>query len=122
MSKHIVPVQIYMRVFIALMALLVLTVLVAIFDLGPVSTPIALLIAAVKGTLIVLFFMHVKYAGKLTWIFASSAFLWLAIMIGLTFSDYVTRRTAPNTIKDLPHVGPTIAERSGDVQAPKLAR
>lgn len=121
-SKHIVPVNVYLRVFATLMGLMVLTVLAALVNLGPLSTPIALFIAVVKGVLIVLFFMHVKYAGKMTWIFSGAAFLWLGIMLALTFSDYAARGSAPNTIREMPHVSARIAERSGHPQPPSIER
>jgi hypothetical protein len=41
--------------------------------------------------------MHVKHASKLTWAFATAAFLWLAILLALTFNDYVTRNSLPGS-------------------------
>ena len=48
-------------------------------------------IACTKGLLVVLYFMHVKYSSKLTWVFAGSGVLWLLILFALTLSDYVSR-------------------------------
>ena len=48
-------------------------------------------IACSKGLLVVLYFMHVKYSSKLTWVFAGSGVLWLLILFALTLSDYVSR-------------------------------
>jgi len=95
----------YLIVFLALMGLLVLTVLAAFAPLDRlfadtpraeawlrrITVSIALTIAVVKGLLIVLYFMHVRYAPRVTWAFAGAGFLWLGIMLTLTFGDYLTR-------------------------------
>jgi cytochrome c oxidase subunit 4 len=88
---HVLPVQTYVLVFVGLMALLLLTVGVAFLNLGPLSLVAALMIAAVKALLIMLYFMHVKYSNKLVWLFAGAGFLWLLILIGLAASDYISR-------------------------------
>jgi cytochrome c oxidase subunit 4 len=91
MSSHIVPVRIYITVFLALVMGTVLTVYAATHDFGMFNTPVALLIAFSKATLVVLFFMHVKYSDNLTrlWVIAGIAFL--LILFLLTGSDYITR-------------------------------
>lgn len=91
MHAHIVPKTTYYRVAINLFALLLLTLVVAEFNLGILNTPLAIIIAMVKAALIVLFFMHVRYGSPLLHIFAAGGFLWLIILFVLTFSDYVTR-------------------------------
>jgi cytochrome c oxidase subunit 4 len=67
------------------------TVLVAGFNLGPLNDVVALTIAVLKGTAVVLFFMHVRHSSNLTKLTVVSGFLWLAIMIFVTMSDYWTR-------------------------------
>ena len=57
----------------------------------PWSFLIALFIAVVKAVLVILFFMHVKDASRVTWLFCGCSFLWLIIMLVLTFGDYLTR-------------------------------
>jgi cytochrome c oxidase subunit 4 len=91
MSTHVVPLKTYFTIFGALMAGTALTVFVAFQDLGPMNTVVALTIAAIKALLVVLFFMHVKYSSRLTWVFAAAGFLWLVLMIGLTMADFDTR-------------------------------
>ena len=91
MKPHIVPISTYLKVFTALVVLLVVTVLVAQVHLGILNTPIAMLIALVKAALIVLVFMNVAYAPPLVRVFAAGGFLWLTIMLVLTFSDVLTR-------------------------------
>jgi cytochrome c oxidase subunit 4 len=69
----------------------IITVGVAFIDLGIINTPLALVIACCKGTLVVLFFMHVKYSHPLIWVSAASGFFFLAILFIFTFNDYVSR-------------------------------
>jgi len=90
-SDHVVSVKLYLATFSALMVLTALTVWMAFLDLGPLNLVAALGVAVTKATLVVLFFMHVKYSSKLTWLVAASGFFFLAIMIALTMSDIVSR-------------------------------
>lgn len=91
MNQPLVPISTYLKVFAALVLLLVLTVFAAEVHLGVFNTPIAMIIAFVKAVLIVLFFMHVRYSPPLVRVFAVSGFLWLLIMFVFTFSDVLTR-------------------------------
>ena len=95
-ATHHVSLGMYLAIFAALMVLLVVTVLAAFYiDVGNLNILVALLIAIVKAALVVLFFMHVKYASRLTKVFVTAAFLWLGILFVLTFSDYLTRGWLP---------------------------
>ena len=86
----------YLVVFALLMVLLVVTVVAAfVINLGNFNIIVALSIAIVKAVLVVMYFMHVKYASRLTKIFVSAAFLWLALLFALTFADYLTRPALP---------------------------
>lgn len=91
MSMHIVPPRVYYAIFASLMVLTGLTVAVAFVDLKVFNTVVALTIAVLKATLVVLFFMHVKYSTRLTWVVAASGVVWLAIMFSITFADYLSR-------------------------------
>jgi cytochrome c oxidase subunit 4 len=95
MSEHIVPRSIYYAVFAALMVLTGLTVWVAYLDLGFLNTAVALGIAVTKATLVILYFMHVRYGTRLTWVVVSSGFFWLGILIVLGLSDYLSRGWLP---------------------------
>jgi len=81
----------YYIVFLVLLACTYLTWQVAYFDLGPLNTIAALTIAAFKAVLVVLFFMHAKYSTRLTWAVALGSVFWLAVLLTLTLSDYLTR-------------------------------
>ena len=96
MSEHIVPVKVYLMIFLALMAGTFLTVVAAFYDFPwRLNTVIALTIATIKATLVVLYFMHVRYSSRLVWVIVASALFWLAILFGLTLSDYWTRDWLP---------------------------
>jgi cytochrome c oxidase subunit 4 len=91
MPEHVVPRRVYYLIFAALMACTALTVAVSFVDLGPINAVVALTIAVLKATLVVLFFMHVKYSTRLTWLVIAGSVFWLGILLALTFSDYLTR-------------------------------
>jgi cytochrome c oxidase subunit 4 len=91
MSGHVVPTRVYYTIFLALMVCTAVTVGVAFVDLGPLNTVVAMAIAVFKATLVVLFFMHVKYSARLTWVVAVASVVWLGILLALTLADYGTR-------------------------------
>ena len=92
MSEHIVSLKIYVTIFLALLVGTALTVWAGLHDFpGQLNVIIALTIAVVKATLVVLYFMHVRYSMRLVWVIVASALFWLAILFALTFSDYLTR-------------------------------
>jgi cytochrome c oxidase subunit IV len=90
-TVHVLPLRVYLSVFISLLVLTAVTVAVAFLDLGALNNVVALGIAAVKATLVVLFFMHVRYATRLTGLVIVAGLFWLVIMVGLTLADYATR-------------------------------
>ena len=105
MSGHVVvPVRIYVSVFLALMALTALTTGVAYIDLGRWNTVAALAIAVTKMLLVVLFFMHVKYATGLTRVIIIAGFFWLGIMICFSMADELTRSWEYNPLPWNPSV------------------
>ncbi len=91
MAEHVTSRKIYFLVFGALIVLTVVTWLVAQIDLGWANDVVALTIAVVKALLVLLFFMHVRYSTRMTVLTAAAGFFWLAILIGITLSDYLTR-------------------------------
>ena len=75
-----------------LLVLTLITVKAAFIDLGAWNPVVALLIATIKATLVVLYFMHVKGASeKLTGVVVVSGFFFLAILLSLSLADYLTR-------------------------------
>ena len=95
MSDHIVSVKVYLVIFFSLMVFTVLTVVTAKYDLGRLNAIVALTIAVIKATLVVLYFMHVRYSSKLTQVIIASGLIWLFITIAFTLTDYLTRHGWP---------------------------
>ena len=98
-------VRTYTTIYVWLVVLMLLTILASYLNLGPLNLAVAMIIALVKATLVVMYFMHVKYSGRLIWAYSAGAFLWLAILLGLTFSDYLSRGWVPNRLPSLPTAG-----------------
>jgi cytochrome c oxidase subunit 4 len=93
-AKPVVSVRTYALVFAALLVLTALTTTVAFVDLGKgLHELAALAIAVCKAVLVILYFMHVRYSDRLTWVFVGAGFFWLLILIGGTMDDVVTRRS-----------------------------
>jgi cytochrome c oxidase subunit 4 len=94
-AHHIVSIPLYLMVFGILMVGTILTVIVAFVDLDSVfpgaNTLVALTIAFIKMTFVMLYFMHVKYSPRLIWLTVLSGFFWMAIMFAFTMQDYLTR-------------------------------
>jgi len=87
----------YYAVFAALIVGTALTVAVAFVDLGAMNNVLMLGIAITKALLVILFFMHVRWSTRLTWVVAASGFVWLLILFGLTMTDYLSRGWVPGT-------------------------
>jgi len=90
-STHVLPLRCYTAVFTLLLGLTLTTTAVSRIDLGSLNVVVALTIAIGKALLVLLYFMHVRYSSRLTWVFAGAGFFWLAILITLITSDVLTR-------------------------------
>jgi cytochrome c oxidase subunit 4 len=88
---HVVSWKVYLAVFAALAVLTVATVVVAGHDFGRLNLIVALGIAITKATLVVLYFMHARYAPRLTGLVIASAVAFFFILVFLTLTDYVSR-------------------------------
>jgi cytochrome c oxidase subunit IV len=91
MSDHVAPKSLYYMIFLALMVGTIITVAVAFIDLGFFNNVVMLTIACAKALLVILFFMHVRWSTRLTWVVVGSGFFWLLILFVLTMSDYMSR-------------------------------
>ena len=91
MSEHIVPIRIYLIVFVVLMGLTAVTIFISYHDLGSLNNVVALTIAVTKATLVILYFMHIRYSPSLTKLVAAGSFLWLIILLSITMADYISR-------------------------------
>jgi cytochrome c oxidase subunit 4 len=95
MTHHVEAKSLYFKIFGTLMVLTALTVWASLYDLGDLSVVVALAIAVSKALLVVLFFMHVRHSPQLTKFTVAAGLLWLAILIVLTASDYISRSWLP---------------------------
>jgi cytochrome c oxidase subunit IV len=115
MSGHVSPKSTYYLIFGTLMAATAVTVFVAFLNLGVLNFPVAISIAIVKATLVVLFFMHAKYSSRLTKLIVGGAFFFLGVLLMLTMTDYLSRgwhtsERGTTTAGTQPRVGPAPAE------------
>jgi len=95
-SDHVLSVKLYAAIFGALLVMTLATAGAAFIDLGGnLNTALAMVIAACKALLVILFFMHVRYSSRLTWVFVAAGFFWLMILLALTLADVLSRRWLP---------------------------
>ena len=90
-TSHIATVRVYVTIFVLLLVFTGLTVLVAKYDFGWLNTPVALTIAVTKASLVVIYFMGVRFNTPLTKVVVVAGFFWLFILFGLGMMDYVSR-------------------------------
>jgi cytochrome c oxidase subunit 4 len=90
-TEHIVSPGTYLVIILTLLTLTLITVLAAFVDLGRFNIVVALLIATIKATLVVLIFMHAKYAPERTKLVIIAGIFWLALLLFMTLSDYASR-------------------------------
>ena len=90
-DEHIVSPRVYLGIFALLMVLTAVTVWVAFYDLRWLNVFVAVTIAVIKATLVILYFMHVRYSSRLTQLIVAAGVVWLIILLTFTFSDYLTR-------------------------------
>ena len=92
MSEHIVPVRIYVTIFLVLLVGTGLTVMAAFIDFPwQFNTIVAMTIAITKATFVVLYFMHVRYSTRLVWVIVGAALFWMGILFAFTLADFYTR-------------------------------
>ncbi len=92
-GAHIIAPFVYIKVLLALVVLMLATVFASQIQFPGgtiVNNIIAMTIAVIKGSLVVLFFMGVKFSTKLTQLWAIIGFVWFTLMF-MIFADYATR-------------------------------
>ncbi|MGE4082439.1 MAG: cytochrome C oxidase subunit IV family protein [Vicinamibacterales bacterium] len=94
-SVHVSPLSTYLSIFAALMVLSAITVGAAFVNLGALNPVVALTIAVIKATLVILFFMHVKYSSRLTKLTVVLSLFFVVILFAETLMDYATRGLGP---------------------------
>jgi len=91
MSEIRLTVRMYLVVYVLLLAFMILTAGLAYVDLTPWSSTVAMVIAGAKATLVILYFMHLRYSSRITWVFAGLGLYFVGILILLTMNDVRTR-------------------------------
>ena len=97
MSEHptdgpqLLPYSLYIKVWLALLLLTGLTIGVSSIEMYRWHVFTAMLIATVKVSLVILYFMHVRFENKLIWTMILVALITYATFVGLTFADYYYR-------------------------------
>jgi cytochrome c oxidase subunit 4 len=95
MSDHVSPISLYLTIFFALMIGTALTVAAAFVNLGTFNFPVAMLIAVFKASLVVWYFMHMKYQSHLTKLSLATGLFFLAILLGMMLIDYTSKDFTP---------------------------
>src|SRR3990167_4374139 len=90
-QKHGGHAKAYISVWMALLCLTAITVWVSYHDFGTYNILVAMLVATIKGALVCLYFMHLKYDNRVNQVVFISAFVFLAVFVGLTASDVFFR-------------------------------
>ena len=90
-SEHIVPKRVYFAVFLTLIVMTWVTAWISTVDLGRLNIYVALSIAIFKASLVILFFMHVKYGSKLTKMIVLAGIYWLILLLFIAMADLWTR-------------------------------
>jgi len=90
-KHHIVPYSTYLLILAVLLILTGISVAVTHINLGTLTVTVALLIAAVKSSLVLAIFMHLKFDNKMYSLMAIGVVLLIGIMIFITFLDYLYR-------------------------------
>ena len=91
MSGHVSSYGLYLTIFFALMILTAVTVAAAYLDLGQFNFAVAMLIAGFKASLVVWYFMHVKWQSAMTKLTLATGLFFLAILLGMSLIDYVSK-------------------------------
>ena len=97
--QHVISIGIYVGIWAILMVLTAVTVFVSFIELHDWNIVLALTIATIKGTLVVLFFMHLFYSSKLTKVTVIAALFFLFLLLSLSMTDYLTRGWLTNPLR-----------------------
>ncbi len=90
-EEHIVSPKVYMVIGACLLVLTASTTAISYVDLGSFNAVVALAIACIKMSLVVLFFMHIKYSSRLTMLTVAAGFFTFLVLITMTMTDYISR-------------------------------
>jgi len=95
MIHAMIPRNMYVKIFYILIACTLITAGVSFIDLGPLNTIAALAIGGLKASLVLMFFMRLRFSSRIIWVYALAGIFWLAILFTFSFSDYLSRTGQP---------------------------
>jgi cytochrome c oxidase subunit IV len=95
MTHQTVPVKTYAAVFLALIVLTISTVAISKLELGEYNFIVAMIIAVIKASMVVWFFMDIRRSSSMTKLFVGAGFFWMAILLVFVLSDYLSRGWLP---------------------------
>jgi len=90
-EQHIVSPKVYFIIFLSLLLGTLLTIGASYLEMGPWNPVVAIAIAVVKATLVVLFFMHIKYSSKLMKLTVGAGLFTFMVLVGMSLADYISR-------------------------------
>ena len=90
-EHHIVGPATYAIIFGALLVGTAITIGASYLEMGAWNPVVAIAIACIKATLVVLFFMHIKYSSKLMKLTVGAGVFTFLILVGMSLSDYISR-------------------------------
>jgi cytochrome c oxidase subunit 4 len=93
--SHVSPISLYVTIFLALMVMTGVTVGAAFVNLGWFNFPLAMIIACFKASLVIWYFMHVKYQSRLTKLTVATGLFFLTILLGMMLIDYSSKDFTP---------------------------
>ena len=96
--QHVIASSVYVGIWAVLMVLTATTVFASFIELHDWNIVLALVIATIKATLVVLFFMHLYYSSKLTKVTVIAAIFFLFLLLALSMTDYLTRGWLTNAM------------------------
>lgn len=88
---HIISYKTLIKVLLSLLTLTFITVYVAYLDLGLLATTVAMLIASIKTTIVLLYFMHLKFDKKIFGVLVGLVIVLFIVLMTLIFIDYFNR-------------------------------
>jgi cytochrome c oxidase subunit 4 len=89
--SHVSSVKFYVGILAILVAFTLLTVAVASIHLGPLNLAVAIAIASAKATLVVMFFMHLKYDNRFNATIVICSLMFIGVFFAYTMNDTDTR-------------------------------
>ena len=90
-NSHIIPYRTFLIILVILIVLALTSVALTQIYLGTLTVALALIIAVIKSSLVLRYFMHLKFESRMFTIGVVSVALLISSVIIITFLDYLYR-------------------------------